>query len=266
MSYIDTVDVRPCRWCGVELLRTYDTEGVWLVDLEPGAVWDGSTVEFGWRFVREVPLTPRWVVHLGRVSPDVHCVFRPHDCVPVAPPTPTRGDKHVSDHDDDPFDKPDSRPSVSFKGAPIGATITCIIDGAPNKMQARDFDTRELETWDDGNPVYTVATDVVVNGTPMTLWAKIPSSMYTAIAEAQKAADAKLAKGGTLVVRFVGEKPNEKKPHLNPQKLYQAHYTPPAAADPFDAGQQAPQQSTPAPQETPAQPAGAGSAPPWATS
>lgn len=272
-GYLDLADVRACRACGKEVFRVYDTDGIWLADCDPGVVWDGSTVSYGVRFER---LGKRVIpfVHLGRVSPDARCVFRSHDCVPVQPKQelPTRGDKQVSQHDDDPFDKPDSRPSVSFKGAPKGATITCIVDGSPNKVQARNFETGKPETWEDGNPKFTVATDVVVNGEPMTLWAGIPSSMFTAIAEAQKTAGAKIAKGGTLVVRLAGEKPNDN-PRLNAQKLYEAHYTPPAA---FDApGEAAPAaQWQPTADATPAQPAApaqdaqpaAAAAPPWATS
>lgn len=266
MGFLDVAEVRTCKQCAAEVLRIRGRDDELLaVELDPGAVWDGATVRSGWRLVVEPGLRARWVVHLAHVSPHKTCVFRPHDCAPVQPITPTRGDNQVSNHDDDPFDKPDSRPSVSFKGAPIGATITCVVDGSPNKVQARDFETNKPAVWDDGNPKYTVATDVLVNDAPMTLWAQIPGSLFSAIAAAQTAAGAKIAKGGTLVVKLVGEKPNDN-PRLNAQKLYEAHYTPPAA---FDTAP--PQQSTgvavgSGAQATPAAQPAAAPAPPWATS
>lgn len=262
-GYLDIVDVRACSQCKLEVLRIRDHEGHVLGELDPGVVWDGSTVASGWRLVREGSMRPRWVVHLAVVSPHETCVFRPHDCVPVQPNTPAKGDR-VSHDNDDPFDKPESRPSVSFKEAPIGATVTCIVDGAPNKVQARNFETGQPDVWSDGNPKYTVATDVVVNGTPMTLWAGIPSSLFGAIAAAQTAAGAKIEPGGTLVVKLVGEKPNENT-RLSPQKLYEAHYTPPAAFDTAAPAAQA-QPAAQVPQQQAAAQAQAAPAPPWATS
>ena len=261
MGYLDLADVRTCRACGSEIFRIYDRDGIWLADADPGVVWDGSTVDYGVYFER---LGHKCIalVHVGRVSPHRICVFRHHDCAPaqrLPQLPPAKGDKQVSFDNDDPFDKPDSRPSVSFKNAPIGATVTCIIDGKPNKVQARNYDTNKPDFWDDGNPKMTVATDVLVNGEPMTLWAAIPSSMFSAIRDAQNEAGAKLEKGGTLVVQFYEEKPSDN-PRKAPQKLYRAKYTAP------DAFASTPSQdATPAQPAAPApQPAAAAPAPPWA--
>lgn len=131
----------------------------------------------------------------------------------------------------DPFANPDKRPSVSFKGAPPGTRYVLEVTDPPNVVQARDFDTRELEFWPDGNPKFTVATNVVdkATGELKCLWAPKPSAMFKAIADAQKAAGALITAGGTLVVTFTHEVPNADKPHLNPAKQYQVVYTPPNA-------------------------------------
>ena len=78
-----------------------------------------------------------------------------------------------------------------------------------------------------------------VNGEEMSLWALKPSALFIALGMAQKDAGARITPGGTLHVRFTGEKPNEKNPNLHPQKLYAAKYEPPVAgsdeADPWEA-------------------------------
>lgn len=140
---------------------------------------------------------------------------------------------------DDPFNKPESAPSLSFKGAPVGTKHVCKIVELPTRVQSRDFETGERATWPDGNPKMSVVTGVEVNGERMSLWAPDPSAMFAAIVEAQKAAGARLAVGGTLVVEFTGEKPNEKNPRLNPQKQYRVTYSGP---DAFAGANSQPQQ------------------------
>lgn len=149
----------------------------------------------------------------------------------------------------DPFASTEKRPSVSFKGAPVGTRYVLEVTDPPNTVQARDFDTRELDFWPDGNPKMTVATNVVdkATGELKTLWAPKPSAMFQAIADAQKAAGALITAGGTLVVTFTHEVPNVEKPHLNPAKQYQVIYTPPNAFHDTQPAPAAAQPATPPP-------------------
>jgi hypothetical protein len=137
-------------------------------------------------------------------------------------------------HYDDPFATSERHPSLSFKDKPIGTRYVCKVVERPNMVQARDFETGERATWDDGNPKMTVVTGVEVNGERMSLWAPKPSAMFAAMGEAQQQAGAQIAPGGTLTVEYVGDKPNEKNPRLNAAKQYRVTYEPPSA---FDTGQ-----------------------------
>lgn len=134
----------------------------------------------------------------------------------------------MTDQPRDPFDSPESRPAVSFKGAPVGTTVVCVIDGTSKLVQARDFETGKPAYWNDGNPKMTAVIDVLVDGEPRSVWAPVSSNIHKAIGAAQKNAGHTMTPGGTLTLRFVGEKPNDN-PRLNPQKLYEARYTPPDA-------------------------------------
>lgn len=122
-----------------------------------------------------------------------------------------------------------SAPSVSFDKAPIGTSYTGTVLELPAMVQARDFETGNPATWPDGNPKMTVVTKLSVNGEERSLWAPKPSAMFAAISDAQKAAGAALAIGGTLTVTYVGDKPNATNPRLNPAKQYSATYQPPNA-------------------------------------
>lgn len=135
----------------------------------------------------------------------------------------------------DPFAS-ESTPSVSFKGAPVGASFTLVVVEAPSVVQSRDFETGKPASWPDGNPKMSVVTKVVnqATGETLSLWAAKPSSMFAALAEATKATGRPLEVGGTIVVTYTGDKPNDN-PRLNAQKLYSATYTPPAPTDAFAA-------------------------------
>lgn len=134
----------------------------------------------------------------------------------------------------DPFaDTSEKRPAVSFKDKPIGTTYTLTVDEAPKMAQLRKYGTTDPDFWEDGNPKMGVVVAVKLDGEARSLWAPKPSAMFTAIAEAQKTAGAKIEPGATLIVRFDGEKPSSKG---NPQKLYKVKLTPAAPApapDPF---------------------------------
>ena len=131
----------------------------------------------------------------------------------------------------------DTVPSISFKDAPIGATVSGKVTEAPVLVQSRDFDTGNPAFWPDNNPKMSVVTKLVLaSGEERGLWAAKPSAMFAAIAEAQKTAGALIAVGGTLTITLVGEKPNATNPRLNAQKLYAVTYVPPNA---FEAQQAA---------------------------
>jgi len=128
-------------------------------------------------------------------------------------------------------------PSISFKDAPIGASVSGKVTEAPSLVQSRDFDTSQPAFWPDGGPKMSVVTKLVLpTGEERGLWAAKPSAMFAAIAEAQKSAGALIAVGGTLTITFTGEKPNATNPRLNAQKLYTVTYVPPNA---FEAQQAA---------------------------
>ena len=122
-----------------------------------------------------------------------------------------------------------SAPSVSFNNVPVGTSYTGTVLELPAMVQARDFETGNPATWPDGNPKMTVVTKLSVNGEERSLWAPKPSAMFAAISDAQKAAGAALAIGGTLTVTYIGDKPNATNPRLNPAKQYSAVYQPPNA-------------------------------------
>lgn len=134
----------------------------------------------------------------------------------------------------DPFGQPERHPSLSFRDAPIGTTYTGRVVEAPTLVRSRNYETGQPESWPDGNPKMTALVVLEVDGQARSLWAPKPSSMFAAIGEAQKAAGARIMPGGTLSVRLVGTEPNRNNPRLNPQKLYAAHYTPPAPGQGLD--------------------------------
>lgn len=160
----------------------------------------------------------------------------------------------------DPFAGGESRPSVSFKDTPVGTSYTLKVVEAPQMVQARDYESGQPAFWPDGNPKMTVVTTVIdtATGEEKSLWAAKPSALFRAMSDAQKTAGAQITPGGTLVVTFSSEKPNEKNPRLNPQKLYAVTYTP---GDAFSeaAPAQAPQQAAPVAEPAPQAPA----APQW---
>ena len=145
--------------------------------------------------------------------------------------------------DIDPFAGADKSPSLSFKD--VGTVYTGVVTEGPKLVQSRDFESGEPAFWpakpgETPNPKMSVVINLEVDGEERSLWAPKPSAMFAALAAAQKDAGARIATGGTLSIKYTGDKPNEKNPRLNPQKLYAARY---AAPDPFG---DAPQAAAPA--------------------
>lgn len=156
----------------------------------------------------------------------------------------------------DPLGQAEKNPSISFNNQPVGTSYVGTVVEPATLVQSRDFDTKELAYWPDGNKKMSVVITLDINGSHFGLWAAKPSAMFQALVDAQKEAGQKIAAGGTLGITFVGEVPNEKKPWLNAQKQYKAVYSPP---DPFA------QQQAPAQQPSNGFGANAGPPPSWAT-
>jgi hypothetical protein len=146
----------------------------------------------------------------------------------------------------DPFASAEACPSLSFRDVMIGTTYTGVITQLPQELQERDYATGKPVFWDDGSPRMTVVLRikcVMADGTQeeRSIWAKKPSSMFRALGLAQKAAGARFALGGKLSVTYTGSQ-EAKNPRHNAQKLYEAHYEPPAqiAGSPWDSSQDMP--------------------------
>jgi hypothetical protein len=124
-----------------------------------------------------------------------------------------------------PFAPRERVPAVSWNGAPVGGFIVARVLEAPREVQARDFATGKVETWDNGDPKMNVVTRVDVNGETRDLWCVRPSALYGAIVEALKQTPpGYLEVGGTLRITYTGEKPSEKA-GMNPAKQFAVQYT-----------------------------------------
>lgn len=143
-------------------------------------------------------------------------------------------------HYDDPFAGGERTPSLSFKGLPIGSTFTLRVTEAAKAIQNRDFETNEPAFWDAActQPKMSAVVKVEVISGPhsvgeaRSVWAQKPSDLFSAIARAQQEAKAKIAPGGTLLLKFAGETPHTNA-RYSPIKNYAAKYTPPQGVDAF---------------------------------
>lgn len=141
----------------------------------------------------------------------------------------------MSYDDDDPFAERPKAKAISWSDAPVGAEITGVVDGPANKVHQRDYDTSEPMYWDDEKqkPRYQAVVNLTVDGEVRSLWAPIPSSLFSAISSAQSKAGVKIAKGGTLTVRVTGYKQNPDKPRRKPARQFAAKYVPGVESDPW---------------------------------
>jgi hypothetical protein len=124
---------------------------------------------------------------------------------------------------------------ASFKFDTIGKTAKGTVVAATAQQQT-DFQSGKPLTWDDGNPrmqlVITLATDERDPDDPTDdgerrIFAK--GEMLKAIKAALRAANAELAEGGTLAVKYTGD--GEAERGKNPPKLYAAEYKAPSGVD-----------------------------------
>jgi hypothetical protein len=141
---------------------------------------------------------------------------------------------------DDPFGY-EKVPSLSWKDLPVGSTFSLEVLEPAKALQSTNFETQQPDYWDAEHTRPKMAAVINVRvvagphsvGEVRSIWAQIPSNLFVAIKNAQKAADAPLAPGGLLHLRFAGTVVHENK-RYSPIKQYEAKYTPPAAApDPF---------------------------------
>jgi len=165
--------------------------------------------------------------------------------------------------DYDPLSAALKRPAVSWKDVPVNTVKKLAVESISREAQTTVFGSNppKLAFWDpkpgeaQGNPKMAAVFDVTEDGEPKSLWAPIPSSMLTALAEAQQAAGQRIGPGGTLEI-YIAQQVDKGKG--NPQNVFKAKYTPAPAGfgqpDPVAA-------STPAQPSQPATPA----SDPWST-
>lgn len=148
----------------------------------------------------------------------------------------------MTNHNDaDPF-ADESAPSVSFKNAAIGTVKTLEVLEPAVQLQQRDYDTGKPAEWPDGNPKMAAVVKVrdTEDDVAKSVWAPKPSSLYRAIADAQKESG-RLEPGDELAIKFNDTKDTGDR-KKEPQKLYVAKITKGKYAkasapkdDPFDA-------------------------------
>lgn len=121
-------------------------------------------------------------------------------------------------------------PSAKFPT--IGTAVKGTIEHLEVSQQ-RDFTSGEPKFYDDGKPmnqlVITLATDdrdPEIESDDGTRRLFVKGQMLTAVRGAVKASGAQLLEGGTLAVKYVGDKAAEKR-GMNPAKQYEAAYKPP---------------------------------------
>lgn len=136
----------------------------------------------------------------------------------------------------DPFAGGDKRPSLKFET--VGQTYSFTTVEPPKEMQDTDFTTGKPLVWEDsGKPKLKVVISVDVEGEEYGLWMKKPSALFAAVKDAMREAGLKSLPVGTKgVVKYTGDKKNEKNDRLNPAKQFAVKLTPAApapAADPF---------------------------------
>lgn len=123
-------------------------------------------------------------------------------------------------------------PAAKFPA--VGATVKGTVV-ASEVMQQTDYATNQPKFYEDGKPmqqvVITLQTadrDPDIDGDEGLRKLYVRGQMTAAVRDALRAAGAKLERDGILAVRYIGDKPSEKR-GFNPAKQYQAQYQPPSA-------------------------------------
>ena len=100
------------------------------------------------------------------------------------------------------------------------------------KVQSRDFETGEAQTWDDGSPKYQLNIDIQtdvrnpdISGDDGVRRLYVRGGMLQAIRQALRGAKARLEPGGLLDVTYKGDGTPTRR-GLRPPKIYDAKYEP----------------------------------------
>jgi len=144
----------------------------------------------------------------------------------------------------DPFAGGESKASLSFDAAEVGATYSGVVTDPAELVQGKKFGTDLPAVWEnkDGttSPKMSVVIGLKVDGEDRALWAVKPSAMFAALKDAQIKNGKPFEVGGTLTVRYTGSEPSSQK-GMHPKKLYAVKYEAPAPKDAFaDAGSDSP--------------------------
>ena len=137
----------------------------------------------------------------------------------------------TSPNEVDPLAGGSRTPAVSFKDAAVGTRITGKVTDYVKSLQSRDYETGALAFWPDnkdgtpGNAKMSAVVNLTVDGQDMSVWAQIPSALFTALKEAQVNAGQRIGPGGDLAITYTGDKQNDN-PRLNPAKQYGVVYVP----------------------------------------
>lgn len=133
----------------------------------------------------------------------------------------------------DAFAGGDKAAALSFKGSKPGTTYTGVVEEGAKLVQCRDYDSGQPDFWDaeKTQPKMAAVLRINVDGTPYSVWATKPSSLFSALATAQTAAKAgPMEPGGTVTITHESDEPSKKGSKFNARKIYSATYTPPTAA------------------------------------
>lgn len=131
-------------------------------------------------------------------------------------------------------------PSISFKDQPIGTSWKGRVTSLPTMAQTIDFTTNKPAYWKNedgtqGGPKMAAVFQIQVLDGPdpeavgeiRSVWAAKPSSLFTAVAEAQQKFGRRIEVGGVIEITHVrNEKPAN--PKFNAQKIYSVEYEGPA--------------------------------------
>lgn len=138
----------------------------------------------------------------------------------------------MSYNHNDPFAPAAQFPAVKF---PLpGAIFDGYIVEVGEWYQATDFETKLPAVWKSGKPKMQMKITLDDGGVDMALYVTQWTNLFKAIQKAREDAQAPLAPGGRLWIKYDGDVPVEGNKILK-AKAYTAKYLPPAGggADPF---------------------------------
>lgn len=142
---------------------------------------------------------------------------------------------------DDPFANV-KVPSISYKDQPIGTSYKLRVTSFPKMAQSMNYQTGKPDFWEPsdeekaagktvGNPKMAAVFQGVVLDGPReeeigevrSVWAGKPSSLFTAMAEAQAKFGRRIEPGGVIEITH-SKNEKAKNPKFNDQKIYTVEY------------------------------------------